>query len=260
MHLYKSLVAEVLNDGSSSEDRTGTGTVSLFSPLDSHYYLKNGFPLLTTKKLHVRGIFEELLWFLSGSSNNNVLKNKGINIWSAWASEDGDLGPIYGHQWRNWNGIDQISNLINEIKTNPNSRRLIVSAWNVSDIDKMALPPCHMFFQVYVRDGKLSLKLYQRSADIFLGVPYNIASYALLTHMIAAQTGYEPHLFIHSYGDAHIYNNHLEQVKLQLTRTPYKLPTLSLNPDVKSIFDYTMDDIQIHNYQAHPHISGEVSV
>ena len=276
---YLNQLREILTKGTLSEDRTGTGTMSLFSPTEARYDLSKGFPLVTTKRLFTRGIFEELLWFLSGSTNNRDLQEKHVHIWDEWAAEDGELGPIYGKQWRDWGsfrhyiplgdgefkvtdhkGIDQISNLIEGIKNDPFSRRHIVSAWNVTDLDRMALAPCHCFFQVYVRDEKLSLKLYQRSADMFLGVPFNIASYALLTHMLAAQTGYKPGEFIHSMGDAHIYLNHMVQVQEQLLREPRKLPTLKLDPEVKSIFHYDLSHIQIEGYDPHPQIYGEVSV
>lgn len=257
---YHDQLNQVLTYGKVREDRTGVGTISLFSPSDAHYDLSQGFPLVTTKKLFTRGIFEELLWFLSGSTNNRDLNEVGVHIWDEWQQEDGELGPIYGHQWRNWNGIDQISKLIKGIKNDPYSRRHIVSAWNVSDLDRMALAPCHCFFQVYVDGDTLSLKLYQRSADMFLGVPFNIASYALLTHMLAAQTGYKPGKFIHSIGDAHIYKNHLAQVYTLLCRVPKTLPTLTLDPSVKSIFHYGIDHIKIEGYDPYPAIKGEVAV
>ena len=270
MKAYIDQLKYILRHGVVSKDRTGTGTISVFSPPEAHYDLTKGFPLVTTKKLFTRGIFEELLWFLSGSTSNRDLNDKGVHIWDEWANEYNDLGPIYGAQWRSWRGyydgngeddpVDQISELIERIKNEPYSRRHIVSAWNVAELDRMALAPCHCFFQVYVRDQTLSLKLYQRSADMFLGVPFNIASYALLTHMLAAQTGNKPGRFIHTLGDAHIYLNHLEQVETQMKRNQRKLPTLTLNPDVKSIFDYRIDDIHIEGYRPHPGIKGEVSV
>ena len=246
------------------EDRTGTGTISVFG-YQMRFDLQKGFPLLTTKKLHTKSIFHELLWFLKGDTNVKYLQENGVRIWNEWADENGDLGPIYGYQWRSWHSndgrvIDQISEVIDQIKTNPNSRRLIVSAWNVGDLDKMALPPCHTLFQFYVADGKLSCQLYQRSADVFLGLPFNIASYSLLTMMIAQVTGLKPGEFVHTLGDAHIYLNHIEQVKLQLTREPRKLPVLKLNPEITDIFDFTYDDIKVENYNPHPAIKGEVSV
>jgi thymidylate synthase len=229
------------------------------------FHFSDGFPLLTTKKLHTRSIFYELLWFLKGDTNIKYLHDNKVSIWDEWADEKGELGPIYGKQWRRWETkdgrvIDQISNVIDEIKNNPNSRRLLVSAWNVGEVDEMALPPCHIVFQFYVANGKLSCQLYQRSADIFLGVPFNIASYALLTAMIAQVTGLQVGDFVHTLGDAHLYLNHIDQAKLQLTREPYKLPTLQLNPQIKDIFDFTYDDIKIENYQCHPHIKADVSV
>lgn len=265
---YHNQLTEVMTYGKVREDRTGVGTISLFSPSDAHYDLSKGFPLVTTKKLFTRGIFEELLWFLSGSTNNRDLNEVDVHIWDEWQQEDGELGPIYGYQWRRWGewadpegkGIDQISNLIEGIKNDPYSRRHIVSAWNVSDLPDMALAPCHCFFQVYVQDDTLSLKLYQRSADMFLGVPFNIASYALLTHMLAAQTGYKPGKFIHSIGDAHVYKNHITQVSTILRRVPEDLPTLTLDPSVKSIFHYTMDHIKIEGYHPYPAIKGDVAV
>ncbi|MDA3882293.1 MAG: thymidylate synthase [Bacteroidales bacterium] len=264
MKQYLDLIQRILSEGVHKEDRTGTGTVSVFGH-QMRFNLQEGFPLLTTKKLHTRSIFHELLWFLQGKTNIQYLKDNKVRIWDEWADENGDLGPIYGYQWRSWpdckNGhIDQISQIIDSIQNNPNSRRHLLSAWNVAMIDQMALPPCHILFQFYVADGKLSCQLYQRSADVFLGVPFNIASYALLTHMIAQVTGLEVGDFVHTFGDAHIYLNHIEQCKLQLTRSPKQLPTLHLNPDVTSLFDFSIDDIEIRNYEAHPHIKGEVSV
>lgn len=253
-----------MTHGISKSDRTGTGTISVFG-YQMRFDLKEGFPLLTTKKLHLRSIIYELLWFLRGDTNIAFLKEHGVSIWDEWADENGDLGPIYGKQWRSWGcadgkSVDQIEQLVNEIKRNPNSRRLLVSAWNVGEVDKMALPPCHILFQFYVANGKLSCQLYQRSADIFLGVPFNIASYALFTMMVAQATGLEPGEFVHTFGDAHIYNNHIEQCKLQLTRDPRPLPTMRINPDKKNILDFEYEDFTLENYNPHPHIKGEVSV
>ena len=264
MKQYLDLLQRVLNDGVQKEDRTGTGTLSVFGH-QMRFNLEEGFPLLTTKKLHLKSIIYELLWFLRGETNVRYLRAHGVSIWDEWADEQGDLGPIYGHQWRAWPdyggwSIDQISNAIETIKNNPDSRRIIVSAWNVADLKDMALPPCHALFQFYVANGKLSLQLYQRSADIFLGVPFNIASYALLLMMMAQVTGLEAGEFIHTLGDAHIYNNHLEQVKLQLTREPRPLPRMLLNPDVKNIFDFGYEDFQLTGYDPHPHIKGEVAI
>ncbi|MBT8195933.1 MAG: thymidylate synthase [Bacteroidia bacterium] len=264
MQQYLNLLDYVLKNGNEKSDRTGTGTVSVFG-YQMKFDLQDGFPLLTTKKLHTRSIFHELLWFLKGETNIAYLKENNVSIWDEWADENGNLGPVYGHQWRSWSGadgktVDQITNVIELIKNNPDSRRMIVSAWNPSDIGKMALPPCHALFQFYVHDNKLSCQLYQRSADIFLGVPFNIASYALLTHMIAQVCDLEVGTFVHTFGDAHIYSNHMEQVELQLSRTPGPLPTLKLNPAVKNIFDFTFDDISIENYVAQSHIKGAVAV
>ncbi|SDM95756.1 thymidylate synthase [Fictibacillus solisalsi] len=264
MRQYLDLLQDTLENGTKKEDRTGTGTVSVFGR-QMRYNLQDGFPVVTTKKLALRSIIHELLWFLKGDTNIAYLREHNVTIWDEWADENGDLGPVYGHQWRSWqapNGetIDQISNLIHDIKHNPDSRRLLVSAWNPADVPNMALPPCHTLFQFYVADGKLSCQLYQRSADLFLGVPFNIASYALLTLMIAQVCDLEPGEFIHTVGDAHIYSNHLDQVKLQLTRDPKPLPVMKLNPDVKSIFDFTIDDFELVNYEHHPKIKGEVSV
>ena len=264
MKQYLDLIQRVLNEGVQKEDRTGTGTLSVFGH-QMRLNLEEGFPLLTTKKLHLKSIIYELLWFLRGETNVRYLRAHGVSIWDEWANENGDLGPIYGHQWRSWpdyedGSIDQISNAIETIKNNPDSRRIIVSAWNVADLKDMALPPCHALFQFYVANGKLSLQLYQRSADIFLGVPFNIASYALLLMMMAQVTGLEAGEFIHTLGDAHIYNNHLEQVKLQLTREPRSLPHMTLNPEVKSIFDFQYEDFQLTGYDPHPHIKGEVAI
>lgn len=264
MKQYLDLCQRILDEGVTKEDRTGTGTISVFGH-QMRFDLSEGFPLVTTKKLHTRSIFHELLWFLSGDTNIRYLQENGVRIWNEWADENGDLGPVYGQQWRSFAGrdgktVDQIQWVIDEIKRNPDSRRLVVSAWNPAELDKMALPPCHLLFQFYVANGKLSCQLYQRSADTFLGVPFNIASYALLTHMIAHVTGLEPGDFVHTLGDAHLYLNHVEQVKLQLTREPMPLPKLKLNPDVKSIFDFTYEDIEVVGYESHPHIKGEVAV
>ncbi|CAI9392180.1 thymidylate synthase [Niallia sp. Sow4_A1] len=264
MRQYLDLCKHVLTNGVKKEDRTGTGTISTFG-YQMRFDLSEGFPLITTKKLHLRSIIYELLWFLNGDTNVKYLQDHNVRIWNEWADEQGNLGPVYGHQWRSWttregNTIDQISELIHAIKTNPDSRRLIISAWNVGDMEKMALPPCHCLFQFYVADGKLSCQLYQRSADVFLGVPFNIASYALLTHMIAQVCDLEVGEFIHSFGDVHIYTNHVEQVKLQLTRDPKTLPQLKMNKDVKDIFSFKYEDFEIVNYEAHPHIKGVVSV
>ena len=264
MKQYLDLMRHVRDNGLLKEDRTGTGTLSVFGH-QSRYDLSKGFPLVTTKKLHLRSIIHELLWFLKGDTNIKYLKDNGVRIWDEWADENGDLGPVYGSQWRSWptpNGehIDQISLIIDQIKNNPDSRRIIVSAWNVADIENMALPPCHAFFQFYVANGKLSCQLYQRSADIFLGVPFNIASYALLTMMVAQVTGLEAGDFVHTLGDAHLYSNHMEQTALQLSRTPYALPTLTINPDITSIFDFTIDDFALTDYESHPHIKGLVAV
>lgn len=261
---YLNLLQDVLDNGIEKEDRTGTGTISVFGR-QLRFDLQAGFPLLTTKKLHVKSIIYELLWFLKGDTNVKYLQEHGVRIWNEWADEDGNLGPIYGAQWRSWptpsgETIDQIAQVIEQIKTNPDSRRLIVSAWNTADIPKMALAPCHCLFQFYVADGKLSCQLYQRSADLFLGVPFNIASYALLTMMIAQVTELEVGEFVHTFGDVHIYKNHLDQVKLQLTREPYPLPKLKLNPAIKEIDDFDYEDFELIDYQAHPHIKGIVSV
>lgn len=264
MKQYHDLLKHVLSEGTVKSDRTGTGTISVFG-YQMRFDLQKGFPLLTTKKLHTRSIFHELLWFLKGETNIAYLKENKVSIWDEWADENGNLGPVYGKQWRSWEAadgttIDQISNVINEIKKNPDSRRLLVVAFNPSDINKMALPPCHAFFQFYVAAGKLSCQLYQRSADIFLGVPFNIASYALLVHMVAQVCDLEVGEFIHTLGDAHIYSNHLEQVKLQLSRECRPLPKLKLNPNVKNIFDFKYEDIEIIGYDPHPAIKGEVAV
>ena len=264
MKQYHDLLKHVLENGSVKSDRTGTGTVSVFG-YQLRFDLQKGFPLLTTKKLHTRSIFHELLWFLKGETNIKYLKDNKVSIWDEWADENGELGPVYGKQWRSWEAadgktIDQITNVINEIKTNPDSRRLLVIAFNPADIGKMALPPCHAFFQFYVANGKLSCQLYQRSADIFLGVPFNIASYALLVHMVAQVCNLEVGEFIHTLGDAHIYSNHFDQVKLQLSRDCKSLPQLKLNPKIKNIFDFTYEDIEIVNYDPHPAIKAEVAI
>lgn len=264
MQQYHDLMRHVLENGVKKEDRTGTGTLSVFGH-QSRYDLAAGFPLVTTKKLHLRSIIHELLWFLKGDTNIAYLKENGVSIWDEWADADGELGPVYGHQWRSWacpdgRTIDQIANIVHQIKTNPDSRRLIVSAWNVADIGRMALPPCHCFFQFYVADGKLSCQLYQRSADIFLGVPFNIASYALLTMMVAQACCLKPGEFIHTLGDAHLYTNHIEQTKEQLSRAPYALPEMHLNPHVTSLFDFKYEDFELVGYQAHPHIKAQVAV
>jgi len=265
MKQYHDLLQRVLEEGTFKEDRTGTGTISVFGH-QMRFNMEEGFPCLTTKKLHLKSIIHELLWFLNGDTNVKYLQDNGVRIWNEWADkETGDLGHIYGYQWRSWpdykgGHIDQITEVVNTIQNNPDSRRIIVSAWNVADIPNMNLPPCHAFFQFYVADGKLSLQLYQRSADIFLGVPFNIASYALLLQMMAQVTGLKAGDFVHTLGDAHIYSNHLEQVKLQLTRDFRPLPQMKINPDVKSIFDFKFDDFELINYDPHPHIKGEVAV
>jgi len=264
MKQYLDLLTHVMEHGAEKSDRTGTGTKSVFG-YQMRFDLSTGFPLLTTKKLHTKSIIHELLWFLKGDTNIRYLKENGVSIWDDWADENGNLGPVYGSQWRSWQAadgrtIDQISDVISQIKKNPDSRRLIVSAWNVGEIDKMKLPPCHAFFQFYVSGGKLSCQLYQRSADIFLGVPFNIASYALLTMMIAQVCGLKPGDFVHVLGDAHIYSNHFEQVKLQLSRTPRPLPVMKINPGIKDIFDFTFEDFTLENYDPHPHIKGAVAV
>ncbi|HRI29700.1 MAG TPA: thymidylate synthase [Chitinophagales bacterium] len=264
MQQYHQLLQTILTQGITKTDRTGTGTISIFG-YQMRFNLAQGFPLVTTKKLHLKSIIHELLWFLQGNTNVAYLQQNGVRIWDAWADENGNLGPVYGYQWRSWTGangetIDQITDLIHQIKTNPHSRRLIVSAWNVTDIPHMALPPCHCLFQFYVSEGKLSCQLYQRSADVFIGVPFNIASYALLTLMVAQVTGLQPGEFIHTFGDVHIYLNHIEQVKLQLSRTPYPLPTMQLNPNVTDIFGFSYPDFTLLNYRAHPHIPAPVAV
>ncbi len=264
MKQYLDLLEHLLENGATKTDRTGTGTLSVFG-YQMRFDLAKGFPLVTTKKLHLKSIIHELIWFLNGDTNIAYLNENGVSIWDEWADEQGDLGPVYGHQWRSWGNpdgttVDQISEVIEQIKTTPDSRRMIVSAWNVSDVGNMALPPCHALFQFYVADGKLSCQLYQRSCDVFLGVPFNIASYALLTHMFAKATGLEVGEFIWTGGDVHLYSNHIEQAKLQLTRKPYDLPKLNILRDVDSIFDYRFEDFEIAGYQAHPHISAPVAV
>ncbi len=274
MRQYLDLLNHVLDNGVRKEDRTGTGTISVFG-YQMRFNLAEGFPVLTTKKLHLRSIIHELLWFLKGETNIRYLHENNVTIWDEWADKKGDLGPVYGAQWRNWNntGIDQISDVINLIKTNPNSRRMVVAAWNPGVLPvpgksfaenvaagRAALPPCHAFFQFYVADGKLSCQMYQRSCDIFLGVPFNISSYALLTMMVSQVTGLQPGDFVHTLGDAHIYLNHVEQCKLQLTRNPFPLPVMKINPDVKDIFSFKFEDFELVNYQSHPHIKGQISV
>ena len=264
MKQYLDLLSHIMEHGTDKSDRTGTGTRSVFG-YQMRFNLADGFPFLTTKKLHLKSIIHELLWFLKGDTNARYLQENGVRIWNEWADENGDLGHIYGYQWRSWpdyNGghIDQISEVIETIKNNPDSRRIIVSAWNVADLPNMNLPPCHAFFQFYVADGKLSLQLYQRSADSFLGVPFNIASYALLLMMVAQVTGLEVGDFVHTLGDAHIYNNHFEQIKEQLSRDPRKLPRMVINPDVKNIFDFKYEDFSLEDYDPHPHIKGVVAV
>lgn len=264
MKQYLELLDRILTEGVKKEDRTGTGTVSIFGN-QMRFNLEEGFPLLTTKKLHLKSIIYELLWFLRGDTNIKYLKEHGVSIWDEWADENGELGPVYGHQWRSWpdeNGgtIDQIENVVNMIKNNPDSRRMIVSAWNVAEVERMALPPCHTMFQFYVANGRLSLQLYQRSADTFLGVPFNIASYALLLLMMAQVTGLKAGDFIHTTGDTHLYLNHIEQARLQLTRTPRPLPRMVINPDVKDIFDFRYEDFQLEGYDPWPHIKAAVSV
>ena len=264
MQQYQTLLRHILENGSQKTDRTGTGTRSCFG-YQMRFDLQQGFPMVTTKKLHLKSIIHELLWFLKGSTNIAYLKENGVRIWDEWADENGDLGPVYGKQWRSWEGangetIDQINDLINQIKKTPDSRRLIVSAWNVAELPKMALMPCHTLFQFYVADGKLSCQLYQRSADVFLGVPFNIASYALLTMMVAQVCGLEYGDFVHSFGDVHLYNNHIEQAELQLTRKPFPLPTMRINPEIKDIFGFTFEDFTLENYQSHPAIKAPVAV
>jgi len=264
MRQYHELMERILADGVEKGDRTGVGTISVFGH-QIRFALDRGFPLLTTKKLHLKSIIHELLWFLAGDTNIKYLKEHGVRIWDEWADERGDLGPVYGQQWRSWPAqdgrtIDQIGNVVETIRRNPDSRRLIVTAWNPAEVDKMALPPCHCLFQFYVAKGRLSCQLYQRSADVFLGVPFNIASYALLTLMVAQVTGYKPGEFIHTFGDAHLYLNHIEQARLQLSRAPRALPTMRLNPDVKNIFDFSYEDFTLEGYNPYPHIKAEVAV
>jgi len=264
MRQYLDLMTRVMKEGTLKKDRTGTGTKSVFGH-QMRFDLSKGFPCITTKKLHLKSIIHELLWFLKGDTNINYLKENGVRIWDQWADKNGDLGHVYGYQWRSWPApdgqhIDQITQVVNALKNNPDSRRIIVSAWNVGEIEQMALPPCHAFFQFYVADGKLSCQLYQRSADIFLGVPFNIASYALLTMMMAQVCNLKAGDFIHTLGDAHIYTNHFEQTELQLSRDCKKLPTMKINPEVKSIFDFTIDDFKLVDYEFHPHIKGKVAV
>jgi len=264
MKQYHDLLQHILDNGTKKEDRTGTGTTSVFG-YQMRFDLSKGFPVVTTKKLHLRSIIIELLWFLQGDTNIKFLKENNVSIWDEWADENGNLGPVYGHQWRSWPSrdggtIDQITNLINQIKKNPDSRRLIVSAWNVADVDHMALPPCHTLFQFYVANGKLSCQLYQRSADTFLGVPFNIASYALLTMMVAQVCDLEVGDFVHTFGDAHLYSNHIEQANLQLSRELRPLPTMKINPEVKDIFGFKYEDFELLNYDPHPHIKGAVAV
>ena len=274
MKQYQDLLKHVLKEGVQKGDRTGTGTKSVFG-YQMRFNLEEGFPMITTKKLHLKSIVHELLWFLKGDTNIEYLQENGVRIWNEWVDDNGDLGPVYGHQWRNWNSeeIDQIKEVVNSIKNNPNSRRMLVSAWNPSVLPntndsfsenvangKAALPPCHAFFQFYVADGKLSCQLYQRSADIFLGVPFNIASYALFTMMMAQVCGYKPGDFIHTFGDAHIYNNHMDQIELQLSRTPKALPKMVLNPEITDIFNFKFEDFSLENYEHHPHIKGKVAI
>jgi len=264
MKQYLELLNHVISDGVEKSDRTGTGTISVFG-YQSRYNLAEGFPVLTTKKLHLKSIIHELLWFLTGDTNVRYLQENGVRIWNEWANENGELGPVYGYQWRSWptpdgRHIDQITQVVNSIQNNPDSRRHIVSAWNVGQIDQMKLPPCHLLIQFYVANGKLSCQLYQRSADIFLGVPFNIASYALLTLMMAQVCDLQPGEFVHTLGDAHIYLNHLDQVKLQLTREPFPPPQMKINPEIKNIFDFKFGDFELTGYQSHPHIPGKVSV
>ena len=264
MRQYLDLLEHILDQGTEKSDRTGTGTLSVFG-YQMRFDLNAGFPLVTTKKLHLKSIIYELLWFLNGETNIQYLQDHGVRIWNEWADANGDLGPVYGSQWRSWgnadgSSIDQVSQVIQSIKQNPHSRRHIVSAWNVGEIEKMALPPCHLLFQFYVADGKLSCQLYQRSADVFLGVPFNIASYALLTRMVAQVCDLEPGDFVHTFGDAHLYLNHIEQTRLQLSRQPYPLPQMKINPTVTNIFSFKFEDFELENYQAHPHIKAPISV
>lgn len=264
MQQYLDFAQSILTHGHKKMDRTGTGTQSIFG-YQMRFDLQQGFPMLTTKKLHLKSIIHELLWFIAGDTNIKYLNDNGVRIWDEWADETGDLGPVYGHQWRSWpkpdgSTVDQIEILINQLKTNPDSRRHIVSAWNVADVENMALPPCHCLFQFYVADGKLSCQLYQRSADVFLGVPFNIASYALFTKMMAQVCGYEAGDFVHTFGDAHIYSNHIDQINEQLTRSTFALPEIKINPNINNLFDFKFEDFELINYQAHPHIKGKVAV
>jgi len=264
MQQYLDLLQHIIDSGTEKNDRTGTGTISVFG-YQARFNLQDGFPMVTTKKLHLKSIIYELLWFLKGDTNIAWLKEHGVSIWDEWANENGDLGPVYGHQWRSWTGADgktydQVKDVLHQIKTNPDSRRMIINAWNVADLPKMALSPCHALFQFYVADGKLSCQLYQRSADVFLGVPFNIASYALLTMMMAQVCGLQPGEFIHTFGDVHLYKNHIEQAKLQLTRAPYPLPQMKLNPSVTDLFDFSFEDFSLENYQHHPAIKAPVAV
>ena len=264
MQQYLDLLERILNEGTVKGDRTGTGTKSVFGH-QMRFDLSAGFPMLTTKKLHLKSIIHELLWFIAGDTNIKYLQDNGVRIWDEWADENGELGPVYGHQWRSWptpdgGTVDQITGLLDQIKNNPNSRRLIVSAWNVADVDHMALPPCHCLFQFYVADGKLSCQLYQRAADVFLGVPFNIASYALLTMMMAQVTGLKPGDFVHTFGDAHLYSNHFEQAELQLSRQTRSLPTMAMNPDIHDLFSFRFEDFEVKDYDPHPHIAGKVAV
>lgn len=264
MQAYLNLLQHILDTGVSKSDRTGTGTISCFG-YQMRFDLEKGFPMVTTKKLHLKSIIYELLWFLNGDTNVKYLNDHGVSIWDEWANENGELGPVYGHQWRSWTGADgktydQVKDVLHQLKTNPDSRRMIINAWNVADLPKMALSPCHALFQFYVANGRLSCQLYQRSADVFLGVPFNIASYALLTMMMAQVCGLQPGEFIHTFGDVHLYNNHIEQAKLQLTREPYPLPTLRINPEVKDLFSFRFEDFTLENYQSHPHIKAPVAV
>ena len=264
MKNYLELLEKLLTQGTTKTDRTGTGTRSIFGH-QMRFDLTKGFPLITTKKCHLKSIIHELLWFVAGDTNIKYLNDNGVRIWNEWADENGDLGPVYGHQWRSWptvNGktIDQIQNVIDQIRNTPDSRRIIVSAWNVGEVENMALPPCHCLFQFYVADNKLSCQLYQRSADVFLGVPFNIASYALFTMMMAQVCNLELGDFVHTFGDTHLYSNHIEQAELQITRVPYELPQMKLNPDIKNLFDFTIDDFELVNYQAHPHIKAKVAI
>jgi thymidylate synthase len=264
MQAYLDLLQHILDNGAAKSDRTGTGTLSCFG-YQMRFDLQKGFPMVTTKKLHLKSIVYELLWFLNGDTNITYLKEHGVSIWDEWANENGDLGPVYGHQWRHWTGADgkvydQVMDVINQVKNNPDSRRIIINAWNVADLPKMALSPCHALVQFYVANGKLSCQLYQRSADVFLGVPFNIASYALLTMMIAHVCGLQAGEFVHTFGDVHLYNNHIEQAKLQLTREPYPLPIMKINPDVKDIFSFKFEDFTLENYQSHPHIKAPVAI